>query len=90
MMVPLVMVSAILAALVLGFLCGRIWQIRCDELRAGITPPRVARIPHPKDIEPSRGGPQQQHVAALRSTIVLTGAARPIYSRNRWQLPRRG
>jgi hypothetical protein len=28
MMVPLVMVSAILAALVLGFLCGRIWQIR--------------------------------------------------------------
>ena len=45
MTVTLVMVLAILAALTLGFLCGRIWQIRCDELqrRAGITPPLVAR-----------------------------------------------
>jgi hypothetical protein len=65
MMVPLVMVFAILAALVLGFLCGRIWQIRCDELRAGITPPRVARIPHPKDIEPSRGGARSSSTLPL-------------------------
>jgi hypothetical protein len=33
MTLTLVMVFAILAALVLGFLCGRIWQIRSDELQ---------------------------------------------------------
>jgi hypothetical protein len=45
MTVTLVMVLAILATLALGFLRGRIWQIRCDELqrRAGIAPPLVAR-----------------------------------------------
>ena len=45
MTVTLVMVLAILAVLALGFLCGRIWQIRYDELqrRGGITPPLVAR-----------------------------------------------
>ena len=50
-----VMVFAILAALVLGFLCGRTWQIRCDELhrRASFTPPPVARIPRPRDAETS-------------------------------------
>jgi hypothetical protein len=55
MTVTLVMVFAILAALVLGFLCGRIWQIRCDEFqrRASFTPPPVARIPRPRDAETS-------------------------------------
>jgi hypothetical protein len=33
MTVTLVMVLAILATLALGFLRGRIWQIRCDELQ---------------------------------------------------------
>src|SRR4029077_2882915 len=53
MTLTLVMVFAILAALVLGFLCGRIWQIRSDELqrRASFTPPSVARIPLPRDAE---------------------------------------
>jgi hypothetical protein len=53
MTVTLVMVFVILAALVLGFLCGRIWQIRCDELegRARLTLPPVARIPRPRDAE---------------------------------------
>jgi hypothetical protein len=38
---------AILAALAFGFVIGRIWQIRCDELerRAGFAVPPVARIP---------------------------------------------
>jgi hypothetical protein len=53
MTVMVVVVFVILAALVLGFLCGRIWQIRCDELqqRAGITLPAVARIPRPRDAQ---------------------------------------
>jgi hypothetical protein len=53
MTVTLVMVFAILAALVLGFLCGRVWQIRCDELerRASFAPPSVARIPRPRSAE---------------------------------------
>ena len=55
MTVTLVMVCAILVALVLGFLCGRIWQIRCDELqrRAGISLPAVARITCPRDAQTS-------------------------------------
>jgi hypothetical protein len=69
MTVTLVMVCAILAALVLGFLCGRIWQIRCDELqqRAGITPPPVARIPRPRDAETSGKAPAS--AAPCRSAI---------------------
>jgi len=69
MTVTLVMVFAILAALVLGFLCGRIWQIRCDELqrRAGITPPPVARIPRPTDAEPN--GEASASIAPPRSAI---------------------
>jgi hypothetical protein len=53
MSVTLVMGFAILAAFALGFLCGRIWQIRCDELerRAGFAPPTVTRIPRPSDTE---------------------------------------
>jgi hypothetical protein len=59
MTLTLVMVFAILPALVLGFLCGRIWQIRCDELqrRASFTPPSVAGIPLPRDAETNGHAP---------------------------------
>jgi hypothetical protein len=55
MTVTSIMVLATVAAVVFSFLCGRIWQIRCDELarRAGFTPPSVARIPRPRDAETS-------------------------------------
>jgi hypothetical protein len=41
----------ILAALVFGFVIGRIWQIRCDELerRTGFALPAIAHIPKPSD-----------------------------------------
>jgi hypothetical protein len=44
-------VLGILAALAFGFLAGRIWQIRFDELerRAGLAAPPVARISQPRD-----------------------------------------
>jgi len=69
MAVTLVMVFAILATLVLGFLCGRIWQIRCDELqrRANFTLPLVARIPRPRDAETS--GEASAAAAPRRSAI---------------------
>jgi hypothetical protein len=43
----------ILAALAFGFVVGRIWQIRCDELqrRVGFALPPVARIPQPTNAE---------------------------------------
>jgi hypothetical protein len=43
---------AILAALALGFIIGRIWQIRSDESlrRASFPMPSVARIPCPRDV----------------------------------------
>jgi hypothetical protein len=46
-------VLGILAALTFGFVVGRIWQIRCDELgrRAGFALPPVARIPQPTNAE---------------------------------------
>jgi hypothetical protein len=42
----------ILAALALGFVIGRIWQIRSDESlrRASFPMPSVARIPCPRDV----------------------------------------
>ena len=46
----LVMVLEISIAMAVGFVLGRIWQIRCDleQERAGsFTPPPIARIPHP-------------------------------------------
>ena len=69
MTVTLVMVFAILAALVLGFLCGRIWQIRRDELegRARFTLPPTARIPRPRDAETS--GEASASAAPCRSAI---------------------
>jgi hypothetical protein len=50
MILALVMVFQISVAMAVGFVLGRIWQIRCDleEQRAGgFTVPPVARIPHP-------------------------------------------
>jgi hypothetical protein len=45
----------ILAALALGFVMGRIWQIRYDERqrRTSFTVPPVARIPLPRGARPS-------------------------------------
>lgn len=64
-----VIVFAILAALALGFVIGRIWQIRCVELerRASFTIPTVARIPLPRGAETS----EQASASAARchSTI---------------------
>ena len=39
----------ILAALAFGFLFGRIWQIRRDELERDFALPPVARIPQRRD-----------------------------------------
>jgi hypothetical protein len=46
----MIMALAILAALVFGFLMGRVWQIRCDELerRASFALPPVAHVAQPK------------------------------------------
>jgi len=45
----------ILAALSLGFVIGRIWQIRYDELqrRTSFTIPPIARIPFPRGAQSS-------------------------------------
>jgi hypothetical protein len=46
----MVTVFEISVALALGFIVGRIYQIRCDELvgrDGGFTAPPVARIPRP-------------------------------------------
>jgi hypothetical protein len=49
-------ILAILTALTVGFVIGRIWQIRCDEIerRAGFALPPVARMQQPKDAELSK------------------------------------
>ena len=49
MTLVLVMIFNILIALALGFVLGRIYQIRRDELepRDGLTLPPTARIPQP-------------------------------------------
>jgi len=64
-----VMVFEILAALTLGFVIGRIWQIRRDEVerRSGFTVPTVARIPRPRADETS--GQASTSKAHCRSTI---------------------
>ena len=46
-MLVLLMVFAISVALALGFVVGRIYQIRSDELERGFTLPPTARIPQP-------------------------------------------
>ena len=46
-MLVLVMVFAISVALAFGFIIGRIYQIRHDELERGFTLPPTARIPQP-------------------------------------------
>jgi len=46
----MVMVFEISLAMAIGFVLGRIWQIRCDleqERAGGFTAPLVARIPRP-------------------------------------------
>jgi hypothetical protein len=50
-------VFEIVPALALGFVIGRIWQIRRDELerRASFALPTIARIPRPKGAETSSG-----------------------------------
>ena len=47
----MVMTLGILAALVFGFLSGRVWQIRRDELERSFALPPVARIPQGRDAE---------------------------------------
>lgn len=45
-----VMAFEISIAMAVGFVIGRVWQIRCDleqERAGGFTAPPVARIPHP-------------------------------------------
>jgi hypothetical protein len=47
----LVMVLEILVAMAVGFVLGRIWQIRCDleqQRAGGFTAPPIARIPSPR------------------------------------------
>jgi hypothetical protein len=46
----LAMVFEISVAMAIGFVLGRIWQIRCDlepQRAGGFTLPPIARIPHP-------------------------------------------
>jgi len=50
MILTLVMVFQISVAMAVGFVLGRIWQIRCDleqQRDVGFTAPPIARIPHP-------------------------------------------
>jgi hypothetical protein len=50
MTLALLMVFEISVAMAIGFVLGRIWQIRCDlqQERAGhFTPPPIAHIPRP-------------------------------------------
>jgi hypothetical protein len=51
----MVVLSEILSALALGFVIGRIWQIRRDEIerRSSFALPTVARIPRPRADETS-------------------------------------
>jgi len=48
---PMVTFLGVLAALAFGFVFGRIWQIRRDELerRAGFELPAIARMPQLRD-----------------------------------------
>jgi hypothetical protein len=50
-MTAMLIAFAILAALALGFVIGRIWQIRSNESlrRVSFPMPSVARIPCPRD-----------------------------------------
>jgi hypothetical protein len=46
----LVMVLEVSVAMAIGFILGRIWQIRCDleqQRAGGFTAPPIARIPRP-------------------------------------------
>ena len=69
----LVMVLEILAAMAVGFVLGRIWQIRCDleqERTDDFTPPTIGRIPN---VVRDHNG---------RALVLLTlGHACPLWSR---------
>ena len=43
----MVMVFEISLAMAIGFVLGRIWQIRCDLEQERVAAPPVARIPRP-------------------------------------------
>jgi hypothetical protein len=50
MTLALLMVFEVSVAMAIGFILGRIWQIRCDleeQRDGGFTAPPVARIPRP-------------------------------------------
>jgi hypothetical protein len=50
MTLVLLMVFEISVAMAIGFVLGRIWQIRCDlaqQRAGGFTAPPIARIPRP-------------------------------------------
>ena len=55
----MIMALEILVTRAFGFVIGRIWQIRCDELerRAGFALPNIARIPQARDSEASERAP---------------------------------
>ena len=65
----MVMLFEFLTVLALGFVIGRIWQIRRDEVerRSSFTLPTVARIPRPRADETS--GQASTSTAYYRSTI---------------------
>jgi hypothetical protein len=90
MTVTLVMVFTILAAFAFGFLCGRIWQIRCDELQRraslGHQPSRTFRARVALKLAGRLR--HRQNVVARQLTFVSTRAAQPTCSRNRQQPPR--
>jgi uncharacterized membrane protein len=49
MILVFLMVFEIAVAMAIGFVLGRIWQIRCDleqQRVGGFTAPPIARIPH--------------------------------------------
>jgi hypothetical protein len=49
MTLVVVMVFEVSVAMTIGFVLGRIWQIRCDleqQRAGGFTAPPIARIPH--------------------------------------------
>jgi hypothetical protein len=66
-MIVLLMAFEISVALALGFLLGRIYQIRHDELERGFTLPPTARIPQPTHLQNLKGAlavPKARRIAA--------------------------
>ncbi len=77
MTLMLLMVVEIGVAMAIGFILGRIWQIRSDleEQRAGgFTAPPVARMPRPAQAEHGKGSTKQN--AGLFAPPQLRSASR--------------